>query len=69
MDAVDCAQLRVLRASPGSESVAFEASGVLGLCMCVCGGMRVMSCSHGDFKCHLKCCNYKTTAHKATVAI
>lgn len=38
MDAVDCAQLRVLPASPGGESVAFEASGVLGVCVCVWWG-------------------------------
>lgn len=73
MDAVDCARHRVLLASPGSESVAFESSG---LCVFVCwGGARenegdkVMSRSDGAFKRHLKYCNYETAAHNATVAI
>lgn len=40
MDAVDCARPRVLLVSPGSESVAFESSG---LCVCLCvGGVKVI---------------------------
>lgn len=71
MDAVDCARHKVLLASPGSESVAFESSG-----LCVCWGEagenegdEVMSRSDGAFKRHQKYCNYDTVARNATVAI